>query len=479
MLLFKRPEVEHLEPWTLLSSKALLAGLPPVTAGARGIERQGGSPEIQGKSPEIQGKVVVSPGETAIGGNGPADPPVLPVTDDFGDTFETAHHLLLLLRNPISQTGVINYAGDVDMFRFEAPGSNALLIRPEPTRSPLNILLTVFDGNGQQFVQKDNADGRTPVTFAAVAGERYYVRVAASPFTAPGTETGDFAFGVVPQFQGGDFISPGAPRSVPVQAEAPLVPAPGAATESFTAPALGLSAADTLRDEEITGDAHSLFAAGPAPRSGHHPSGVWHGLALDPASEGGEDGSDRVGAPEGTGSASGLLSGLALFDSRNPGVETDGAGQGRLAAELIPLEELSLARAAALLPADGDAAPEKTASVETTEGDAALGVPGAGAPAHAAPPRDRRRTLTDLLLPNPLPERVEQPKGSRGEGRSDSPWQGKGGDRLHDAVLLLFAAGLVRVGLDKSKSGAATTDEATQAIRAGQGVQGGFTIRWP
>src|SRR5207302_1764192 len=106
----------------------------------------------------------------------------------------------------------------VDMFHFEAPGTNVLILRQEATESPLNVLLTVFDGKYQQLAQNDTAD-RT-ATFNAVAGESYYVRLTAAPFAAPGADTGSFAFSVVPQFLDGEFFNLNEHR--PVQAEGTL-----------------------------------------------------------------------------------------------------------------------------------------------------------------------------------------------------------------------------------------------------------------
>ena len=105
-----------------------------------------------------------------------------------------------------------------------------------------------------------------------------------------------------------------------------------------------------------------------------------------------------------------------------------------------------------------------------------------------------------MLLPSPLPERGEEsdnraeqpgerpkaprcppqvPEASREEGRLHRPGQGKTADRWQDAVLVWLAAGLVRASLDRNKNGTTPTDEATQAIRAGQGVHDDPTMEWP
>src|SRR5262249_13765442 len=157
-----------------------------------------------------------------------------------------------------------------------------------------------------------DAAART-ATFNAVGGEIYYIRVTASPLAAAGADTGSFAFSVLPQPLEGDSLSPDSPS--PARAEGPPAPPPdaapagfGAATNGFSAPATEWFAADLesatvflqslfisdqnrgviaspgarLPDQGITGDADSLFADDPVPRSGHDPSGAWYGLSLEP-----------------------------------------------------------------------------------------------------------------------------------------------------------------------------------------------------
>ena len=244
-----------------------------------------------------------------------------------------------------------------------------------------------------------------------------------------------------------------------------------------------------LPDQGLTGEAYTRFANDPGPRSGHDRSGAWYGLPLDVTLQRSEASPDRGDAPKGT-AANGLLGGLALFDSRHPGIDADSLGQGGLTAELIPLEELPLARVAALLPADADRTSGVAVRGEVTEwGDAPCRVPDADAHP-TTPPRHRTRTLADLLLPNPLLDRGEEtndrmerpyeqpkapgcppqvPEASGKEGRLPGE-QGRTAGRWQVTVFLWFAAGLTRASLDRIKNGTGIGDEVTRVPLAGGDV---------
>jgi hypothetical protein len=507
MLLSQRPQVEQLEPLALPSATTPLAAVVP--AADQATSRQG------------PGVIDVAPSpaqDSSLGAAGPGvfGPLLLPVVDDAGDLFETAQHLLLEARTPTRQTGVINHAGDVDVFRFEAPGTGVLLVRPELTDGALTIEVTVFDCEYQQLIRNDTTNGTA--TFPVVAGESYYVRVTATPVAAPGAATGGYTFSVVPQFLDAGVVNPESPRLV--QAEAPPLSPPVAAdgiplglpgpvadipgpttppldARFLSAPNQGVTVAPAggaLADPFISGEDYSFFAADAGTRSAQDLSSPWYGLGPDVAPDRGE-------VPDGTGAADALLDGRALFDSRHPGIAGEGLGQGRLTAELVPLEEMSLARVAALLPADGARTPDDAGAGGVGErAGAPLQAPDPGA-LPTAPPRHRARTLADLLLPAPLPDRGaetdnpagqprEQPDAPRcpprvpepslpREGRLHRPGQGGTADRCQDAVLLWFAAALTRASLDKNKNGDTPTDEATRAIRAGQCVHDDPTMEWP
>ena len=123
-----------------------------------------------------------------------------PGVDDFGNTFEDSSPIELDGTGAGSQSGVIETAGDVNMFRFVAPMTGRLTVIRQvadtASGSSLDSLLTAYDDAGKQLDRNDdNAPGSTLdslVEFAVEAGRTYYVQAAAY-----GSSTGRYTLAVV------------------------------------------------------------------------------------------------------------------------------------------------------------------------------------------------------------------------------------------------------------------------------------------
>ena len=120
------------------------------------------------------------------------------VADDFGNTFEDSSPIELDGTGAGSQSGAIETAGDVDMFRFVAPMTGRLTVMQvadTASSSSLDSLLTAYDDTGTQLAQNDDSGPDTLdslVEFAVEAGRTYYVQAAAS-----GSSTGRYTLAVV------------------------------------------------------------------------------------------------------------------------------------------------------------------------------------------------------------------------------------------------------------------------------------------
>jgi len=108
-----------------------------------------------------------------------------PGADDFGNTLDDSSPIELDDTGAGSQSGAIETAGDVDMFRLVAPMTGRLTVRQvadTASGSSLDSLLTVYDDAGTQLARNDDSSPGTRdslVGFAAVAGQTYYVQAAA------------------------------------------------------------------------------------------------------------------------------------------------------------------------------------------------------------------------------------------------------------------------------------------------------------
>ena len=107
------------------------------------------------------------------------------VADDFGNTIEDSSPIELDGTGAGSQSGVIETAGDVDMFRLVAPMTGRLTVKQvadTASGSSLDSLLTAYDDTGTQLAHNDDSGPGTRdslVEFAVEAGRTYYVQAAA------------------------------------------------------------------------------------------------------------------------------------------------------------------------------------------------------------------------------------------------------------------------------------------------------------
>ncbi len=112
----------------------------------------------------------------------------LTISLDVGDSIPTAHDLGLLADSQsLAALGVIDQAFDRDVFRFQADTSGSVLVELSADFSLVdsiffNTVVTVLDSFGSEIAFNDNLDGdffntNSRLTFAAVAGETYFVVV--------------------------------------------------------------------------------------------------------------------------------------------------------------------------------------------------------------------------------------------------------------------------------------------------------------
>jgi hypothetical protein len=107
--------------------------------------------------------------------------PVFPSVDDFGNTFATAHPVVLDALGAGAQSGTIEVSGEVDFFRVVAPRTGRLSVQQvAASGSSLDSVLTAFDGQQQQIAFDDDTGG-TPnsrVVFDVIAGQTYFIEAA-------------------------------------------------------------------------------------------------------------------------------------------------------------------------------------------------------------------------------------------------------------------------------------------------------------
>src|SRR5262245_11958520 len=76
--------------------------------------------------------------------------------DDFGNTLADAHLLSLSALGAGSQKGVIDYGGDVDVFRFVAPLAGRMTIHLDAVApGVLDPILSAYDAAGVQLASND------------------------------------------------------------------------------------------------------------------------------------------------------------------------------------------------------------------------------------------------------------------------------------------------------------------------------------
>ncbi len=103
------------------------------------------------------------------------------VSDDYGNTMSQAAEISTATRS-VTQTGKIERAGDVDVFRFVAAQSGTLVIQQAATSgSRLDSYLYVYSSKGQLQARNDDTGSslNSRVEIAVVAGNTYYIKAAA------------------------------------------------------------------------------------------------------------------------------------------------------------------------------------------------------------------------------------------------------------------------------------------------------------
>ncbi|MCX7426203.1 MAG: pre-peptidase C-terminal domain-containing protein [Planctomycetia bacterium] len=109
------------------------------------------------------------------------------VADDFPDTIAAAATVELSTNGGATQSGTIEQAGDVDMFKIVAPVSGQMTVTQSATvGSRLDAHVYIYDANGQLLAQNDDYGGtrNSQVTIDVTAGTTYYVEAAAYGRTA-------------------------------------------------------------------------------------------------------------------------------------------------------------------------------------------------------------------------------------------------------------------------------------------------------
>jgi hypothetical protein len=102
-------------------------------------------------------------------------------SDDFGNTFAAATELPLTSTGSANQTGKIEQALDVDMFKVVATVSGEMTIQElAASGSRLDPYLYVYDANQQLIAQDDDSGAgyNSQVTINVTAGQTYYIKAA-------------------------------------------------------------------------------------------------------------------------------------------------------------------------------------------------------------------------------------------------------------------------------------------------------------
>jgi formylmethanofuran dehydrogenase subunit C len=194
---------------------------------------------------------------------GAYDLTLTPLGADVGSSTATARPLSLSASGAGTVTGTLAVAGEVNDYQFTAPLSGELTVRELATPgSPLDSLLTVFDGAGTPLALNDDSGGtvNSQVTFHVDAGQTYYVQAAASPLAFSGAATGGYELTFEAAASGVDFKpSPSIPQvyldsTGYGDAKIALMGPDQTATFSFVAPVTAL----TTLHESVAASAGSL-----------------------------------------------------------------------------------------------------------------------------------------------------------------------------------------------------------------------------
>lgn len=103
------------------------------------------------------------------------------VSDDYGNTMAQAAEIATA-NNSATQSGKIERAGDVDIFRFVATQSGTLVVQQAAASgSRLDSYLYVYSAKGQLLGRNDDTPSslNSRVEIAVVAGSTYYIKAAA------------------------------------------------------------------------------------------------------------------------------------------------------------------------------------------------------------------------------------------------------------------------------------------------------------
>lgn len=99
-------------------------------------------------------------------------------TDDFGNTFDAATPVQVSSWGAGMQSGQIESAGDVDLFRFVVPVTARMTItQSAAVGSSLDASLMVYDGSRNEIARDDDSGGNlnSRMEISATAGSTYYV----------------------------------------------------------------------------------------------------------------------------------------------------------------------------------------------------------------------------------------------------------------------------------------------------------------
>lgn len=120
------------------------------------------------------------------------------VADDFGNTFATAHTIVLSAAGSAVQAGTIEADFDVDMFEFTAPVSGIMVLSQDAaTGSTLEGMLDVYDAS-HNVIEADDG-GRADFNealFYVTAGAHYFVRAGVGPVSDPANATGSYRLNI-------------------------------------------------------------------------------------------------------------------------------------------------------------------------------------------------------------------------------------------------------------------------------------------
>lgn len=104
--------------------------------------------------------------------------PATTITDDYGNTIAQSALVGLSTAGTALQSGKIEQAGDVDVFRFVAPVSGQMTIRQQSSR--LETYVSAYDSSEQVLATTDGRLARSgAVQITVTAGSTYYLKVGA------------------------------------------------------------------------------------------------------------------------------------------------------------------------------------------------------------------------------------------------------------------------------------------------------------